>query len=163
MYDKIRSTYKVQCFSLSLLIIYIIIGFYWYFSDRKTNILCKNDADEENCKRSMNIIINIFLIFNIPGCVLLSFASAQGYLYLIIAWLVIAMLQIPTSFFASLWFLCWHQLMDPGPALIFAGVVLSYGCLLLVSWVFVYNLVLTIQYSRQQRRVTALVLVIHRI
>ena len=161
---KIWSTFQVQCFSLTLLILYILMGSYWFLSsERKTNILCKKAQNDGKCLFVMNTIVITFLSGNIPGTFLLSISAALKNINLLICWLVVAMLQIPVAFFTSLWFLFWHQLMDPTPALIFSGLVLLYGCLLLVSWVAAYDLLFTIRLSREQHRVTSLVVVVMRI
>ena len=164
MCEKIWSTFRVQCFSLTLLIIHISFACYGFASDKKTNVLCnKRDQNLGNCKVSMDIILITFLSFNIPGCLLLSLSAACRSIYFLILWLFMAIIQIPVAFFGSLWLFCWYKLMDPTPALIFAGLVLLYGCVLLTAWVFAYDLLFTIRSSREQRKVTALVLVVYEI
>ena len=53
--------------------------------------------------------------------------------------------------------------MDPTPALIFAGLVLIYGCVILKAWVSAHDLLYSIRISREQHRVTALVVVLYKI
>ena len=172
MCDKIWSTLQVQCFSLALLIIYIITGVYWFLAERSTNILCKKEENctissdktcekEQHCETLMDNILITILSLNIPGCFVLTIAAAQKNIYALVAWLIVVDFQIPIAYFASLWLLFWHQLMDPTPALICAGLVLLYGCLLLASWVSAYDLFYTIRLSREQHRVTALVVVLY--
>ena len=180
MCDKIWSTLQVQCFSLALLIIYIITGVYWFLAERSTNILCKKEEcfktlmmqnstaniickKEEHCKTLMDTTLLTFLSLNIPGCFVLAISATQQYIHLLVGWLAVVVFQIPIAYFGSLWFLFWHRLMDPTPALICAGLLLLYGCLLLASWVSAYDLFYTIRLSREQHRVTALVVVLYEI
>ena len=162
MCNKISSTYQVRGFSIALLIIYIITAVYWFLYDRSTrtlqvlNVLCERGGD---CKKFMDITMGSLLIFNIIASLVLPIAADLKNMYCLAVWLAFVVFQIPVTYFASLLLLFWHQLMDPRPALIGAGLILLYGCVLLASWVSAYNLFYTIRLSRKQHRVTALVMV----
>ena len=162
MCNKISSTHQVQGFSLALVLIYIMTAVYWFLYDRSTrtlqvlNVLCETGGD---CKKFMNITVGSLLILNIIASLALPIAAALKNMYCLAVWLGFFVFQIPVTYFASLLLLFWHQLMDPRPALIGAGLVLLYGCVLLASWVSAYNLFYTIQLSKKQHRVTALVMV----
>ena len=164
MCNNISSTHQVQGFSVALVVTYIITAVYWFLYERSTrtlqvlNVLCETGGD---CKKFMDITVGSLLILNTIASLALPIAAALKNMYCIGLWLAIFVFQIPVTYFASLLLLFWHQLMDPRPALIGAGLLLLYGCVLLASWVSAYNLFHTIQLSKKQHRVTALVMVCH--
>ena len=166
MCDKIWLTLQVQCLSLTLLMIQILSACFWFFGESKTNILCKQGehiSRAQICKQLVDIMLFTVVSINVPGCCLLSIAAAWKQERLLVTWQLISILQIPIAFFGSFWVLLWYRMMDPIPALIFAGLVLIYGSVILKAWVSTYDLLYTIRLSREQHRVTALVVVLYNI
>ena len=166
MCEKIWLTFQVQCLSLTLLMIQIMSVCCWFVGESKTNILCKegeHSSRDQICRLLIDILLLAIVSINVPGCIVLSLAAAWKQVRLLAIWLITAILQIPIAFFGSFWILFWYRMMDPTPALIFAGFVFIYGCVILVAWVSAYDLLYTIRLSREQHRVTALVVVLYNI
>ena len=166
MCDKIWLTFQVQCLSLTLLILQILSVCCWFLGESKTNILCKEgelNSRAQICRQLVDIMLITVVSINVPGCFLLSLAAAYKQVQFLILWQLISILQIPIAFFGSFWILFWYRMMDPTPALIFAGLVLIYGCVILKAWVSAHDLLYSIRISREQHRVTALVVVLYNI
>ena len=166
MCEKIWLTFQVQCLSLTLLIVQIVSVCCWFVGENKTNILCKEGehiSRDQICRLLIDILLLTVVSINVPGCFVLSLAAAWKQDRLLGLWLFVAILQIPIAFFGSFWILFWYRMMDPTPALIFAGLVFFYGCVVLKAWVSAYDLLYTIRLSREQHKVTALVVVLYNI
>ena len=163
MCEKIWLTIQVQCLSLTLLIIQILSVCCWVFGKNNTTILCKegeHNSRAQICKQLVDILLLTVVSINVPGCFLLSLAAAWRQEKLLVIWQLISILQIPIAFFGSFWVFLWYRMMDPTPALTFASLVLIYGCVILKAWVSTYDLLYSIRLSREQHRVTALVVVL---